>query len=63
MYVSFLTILASWIFFSTILVTIILVNSSRMSRTDNPDFGSGQSIGELRKKRIDLVNWIKMLID
>lgn len=63
MYVSFLTILASWIFFSTILVTIILVNSSRMSRTNSPDIGTGQSTGELRKKRIDLANWIKMLFD
>lgn len=63
MYVSFVTILASWIIFSTILVTIILVNSSRMSRADNADIGSSQSTGELRKKRIDLVNLIKMLID
>jgi hypothetical protein len=63
MYVSFITVFASWIIFSTILVTIILVNSSRMSRTDNAEIGSGQSTGELRKKRIDLVSLIKMLID
>ena len=63
MNVSVLSILAGWIIFSTLLVSIILINSSRMSRTDNPEIGPGQSTGELRKKRIELANLIKMLID
>jgi hypothetical protein len=63
MYISLITILASWIIFSTILVTLILINSSRMSRTEDPETGQSQSTGELQEKRDGLVNLIRMLID
>ena len=60
MNVSILSILAGWIIFSTLLVSIILINSSRMSRTQIiQEIGPGQSTGELRKKRIELANLIK----
>ena len=62
MYVSFISILAGWIVFSTLLVTLILVNSARMSHSENHGIGPGQSTGELRTKRFELATLIKNLI-
>ncbi len=56
MYVSVVTILVSWIIFSTILVTLILINSARISHTDDPETGTGKSAGELRKKKVELMS-------
>ena len=61
MYVSVISILAGWIIFSTLLVTLILVNSARLSRSANPEIGPGQSTKQFRKKGIDFATLIKML--
>ena len=61
MYVSVISILAGWIIFSTLLVTLILVNSARLSHSANPEIGPGQSTNQFRKKGIDLATLIKML--
>jgi hypothetical protein len=42
-------------------VTLIFVNSARLSHSDNPNIGPGQSTKQFRKKRIDLATLIKML--
>ena len=62
MYVSVISILAGWIIFSTLLVTLILVNSARLSHSENPGIGPGQSTREHRKKRFELATLIKNLI-
>jgi hypothetical protein len=61
MYVSVLSLLAGWIIFSTFLVTLILINSARLGRTDNPEIDQDQSTVEHHKKRVDLETLIKML--
>jgi len=62
MYVSVISILAGWIIFSTLLVTLILVNSARLSHSGNPGIGPGQPTREHRKKRFELATLIKNLI-
>jgi hypothetical protein len=62
MFASFVSLLVGWIVLSTFLVTVILINSARVSRIDSPDIGSGQPMGELRKKKFELATLIKKLI-
>lgn len=62
MYVSVISILAGWIVFSTLLVTLILVNSARLSHSDSPESGPGQSTREFRQRRFELATLIKNLI-
>ncbi len=62
MYDSVISILAGWIIFSTLLVTMILVNSSRMSRTNDVEFNPGQKTGEFREKNFELTTLLKKLI-
>lgn len=62
MYDSVISIIAGWIIFSTLLVTMILVSSSRMSRTSDVEFNPGQTTGELRKKNLELTTLLKKLI-
>jgi hypothetical protein len=62
MNISVISILAGWIVFSTLLVTLILVNSARLSHSDSQEIGPGQPTGELRKKRFELATLIKNLI-
>jgi len=50
MTVIIITIVAAWIVFSSLLVTIICMNSSRLSRIDEP-FKDPAELAEKRMKR------------
>lgn len=51
MTVLIITIVVAWIVFSGLLVTIICMNSSRLSRIDEPFKDSG-TLARARRKRI-----------
>ena len=52
MTVLIISIVAAWILFSTLLVTIICINSSRLSRIDDP-FKDSAQLAEERKERLE----------
>ena len=51
MTVIIISIVAAWILFSALLVTIICMNSSRLSRIDEPFKDPAQLAQERREKR------------
>jgi len=51
MTVIIISIIAAWIIFSALLVTIICMNSSRLSRIDEPFKDPAQLARERRQKR------------
>ena len=54
MTVLIVTIVVAWILFSAFLVTVICMNSSRLSRIDEPFKDSDQVYRERRKKQEEL---------
>jgi hypothetical protein len=52
MTVLIISIVAAWILFSTLLVTIICINSSRLSRIDEP-FKDSDQVSEERKEKLE----------
>jgi hypothetical protein len=52
MTVLIISIVAAWILFSTLLVTIICINSSRLSRIDEP-FKDPSQLAIERKEKIE----------
>lgn len=52
MTVLIISIVAAWILFSTVLVTIICINSSRLSRIDEP-FKDPEQVAEERKEMLE----------
>jgi hypothetical protein len=54
MTVLIVTIVVAWILFSTFLVTIICMNSSRLSRIDEPFKDSAQVSLERRRQQEEL---------
>ncbi len=50
MYDSVISIIAGWIIFSTLLVTMILVSSSRMSRTSDVEFNPARRLGNFARR-------------
>jgi hypothetical protein len=52
MTVLIISIVAGWIIFSTLLVTIICINSSRLSQIDEP-FKDSVKLAEERKEMLD----------
>lgn len=51
MTVLIITIIVAWIIFSGLLVTIICMNSSRLSRIDEP-FKDPKTVARARRKKI-----------
>jgi hypothetical protein len=56
MTVLIISIVAAWILFSSLLVTIICINSSRLSRIDEPFKDSSQLAQERKEKLEELAN-------
>ncbi|UCD43569.1 MAG: hypothetical protein JSV69_08250 [Chloroflexota bacterium] len=52
MTVLIISIVAAWILFSTLLVTIICINSSRLNRIDEP-FKDSDQVAEERKEKLE----------
>ena len=52
MTVLIVSIVAGWIIFSTLLVTVICINSSRLSRIDDP-FKDPVQVAEERKQQLE----------
>jgi hypothetical protein len=52
MTVLIVSIVAGWLIFSTLLVTVICVNSSRLSRIDDP-FKDPVQVAEERKEQLE----------
>lgn len=52
MTVLIVSIIAGWIIFSTLLVTVICVNSSRLSRIDDP-FKDPVQLAEERREKLE----------
>ncbi|MHA2402498.1 MAG: hypothetical protein ACXADH_05850 [Candidatus Kariarchaeaceae archaeon] len=52
MTVLIVSIVAGWIIFSTLLVTVICVNSSRLSRIDDP-FKDPMQLAEERREQLE----------
>jgi hypothetical protein len=61
MTVLIISIVAAWIIFSALLVTIICVNSSRLSRIDEPFKDHAYIAQERKKKREEFVQNTIML--
>ena len=56
MTVLIITIVVAWLVFSTLMVTIICMNSSRLSRIDEPFKDPAQVARSRRKKLEELAN-------
>ncbi len=56
MTVLIITIVVAWLVFSTLMVTIICMNSSRLSRIDEPFKDPAQVARARREKREELAN-------
>ena len=52
MTVLIISIVAAWILFSTLLVTIICINSSRLSQIDEP-FKDPMQLAQERKEKLE----------
>jgi hypothetical protein len=52
MTVLIISIVAAWILFSTLLVTIICINSSRLNRIDEP-FKDPMQLAQERKEKLE----------
>jgi hypothetical protein len=61
MTVLIISIVAAWIIFSALLVTIICVNSSRLSRIDEPFKDPAYITHERKKKREEFIQNAIML--
>jgi hypothetical protein len=61
MTVLIISIVAAWIIFSALLVTIICVNSSRLSRIDEPFKDPAYITQERKKKREEFIQNAIML--